>query len=195
MKHCIIIVGLITFCNFLQACMIKITPEKTSGNLNEELKVTISVRNQHIPCPLAINSTEIAIDGGSIINQTDWTKKSATEYEKSITVKLTATPKTIINVKRACDIKTSQATAQIDVKNNISTDFKTLTQTIKETTTTVLNKLGQLYLLRSNLQTLNQLEKDPKLKKQISNLIGELDSILKSSRKLATRCSLLLKGL
>ncbi|MCX7785901.1 MAG: hypothetical protein N2201_06745 [candidate division WOR-3 bacterium] len=187
-----LIISLITS---IHACTIKITPEKSSGTIGEEIKVLISVRNQHIPCPLDITASEISVDGGKILSQTDWNKKSATEYEKSLIVKLTAEPKTLISVKRVCDIKTSQTTAQIEVKNNSPSDFKTINLALKETTTKLLDGLGKLHSLRANLETLNKQEKDPKTKKKISDLIAQIDSVVKHSKKFVTQCSLLLKGL
>lgn len=189
------VIGLISLITSAQACTIKITPEKSSGIIGEEIKVNISVRNQHIPCPLDIKATEISVDGGTIVNQTDWNKKNATEYEKSLTVKLTAPPKTTISVKRICNIKTSQTTAQIEVKNNTPNDLKTINLNMKETTTKLLQELGKLSTYRSNLEAINQSEKDTKTKKNISELITQLDSIIKHSKKIAKQCSLLLRKL
>lgn len=178
-----------------EACSIKITPDKSFGLVGEEVKVTISVRNQHIPCPLAITASEISVDNGIIVSQTDWQKKNATDYEKSLIIKLTAVPKTSINVKRVCDIKTSQTIAQIEVKNSTPSDFKTINLNLKETTTKLLDELGKLYSLRSNLKTISQSEKDPVQKKKISDIIIQLDSVIKYSQKFVIQCSLLLKSL
>jgi len=64
-------IGLITIA---QACTIKITPEKTTGMAGEEIKTTISLKNQHLLCPLAIDGSDLSITGGTLINQTAWEK-------------------------------------------------------------------------------------------------------------------------
>lgn len=177
----------------LDACTIKITPEKSSGAVGDEIKVTVGVFNQHIPCRLDIDATQITVTGATITNQTAWLKKTATQYEKTLTIKLTTPPKAQVNVQRTCDIKTSQASAQIEITGNLVSDFKTVSQSVKESSNKLLEELAKLSLMRSTLETLSATEKDPATKKKITDLAAKLDSVFKYSQKLANKCSLLLK--
>lgn len=181
--------------SIMQACTIKITPEKTNGVVGEEIKVLLSVKNQHIPCPININESKISVSGATIVNQTEWNKKSTVEYEKSLTIKLTSAGKTEVNLNRSCDIKTLQTSATIEVKNNAPLDVKSTTLSIKETTLKLLTELAKLSSLNDNLKTLSQAEKNATTKKNLAGISTQLDSILKHSKKFASQCSLLLKGL
>jgi uncharacterized membrane protein len=176
-----------------EACIIKITPEKTSGVVGEEVKVLVSVRNIHFPCQLDINASEIVVNGAVITSQTDWKKKSAAEYEKSLVIKLTTSPKATISIKRTCDIKTSEGSYVIEVKSNSKPDFKNTKAELQKSSTNILNELGRLLILQKDLESLSQSEKDPKIKKEVLNLLGQLDSVIKYSKNFAHRCSLLLK--
>jgi len=97
-----------------QACVINIYPDTTSGLIGDTINITVSLRKQHLNCPLPLDSTGIEITGATLVNQTEWLKINIVNYEKTITLILDQAEQATIEVSRHCNIKSTQAIIHID---------------------------------------------------------------------------------
>jgi hypothetical protein len=116
----------IIFASFAQACVINIYPDTTSGSIGDTIHVTVSLKKQHLNCPLPLDSTGIDITGAIIIDQTDWQKKSIVQYEKTVELILNGDSQATIQVSRICNIKPTQATVLILINNPAAINKKTI---------------------------------------------------------------------
>ncbi|MEO0075214.1 MAG: hypothetical protein ABIK31_03805 [candidate division WOR-3 bacterium] len=197
MKHIkIILLSLIVY-SLGYACNITITANKNSAVIGDTIKLTINVKNQHLNCPLSLDSTKINITNASVINQEPWQKKSIIEYEKSIAIKINNTPEVIIEVSRLCHIKESKTTFTIAVTKPIQpqlTNKDTVAKILNSTKTQTQQLLNSFNKLKSYRNELEQLSKN-NLTLNLKPIITNLDSILKFNQPIVETCSLLLKKL
>ncbi len=163
------------------ACDIFVTPSKSKALVGDTVEVKVKVHLIHRRCVLPIEETNVDVQNGKVVWQSDWKKLNRTDYESVYKVVFYKSGKNRILVTRECS----------RVGLSEGSNYVTATYSVDRAISLARNYLGLIAEGKKVKTTLSMLEDVVKwlkgqkeLSREIQSVIPALETVINSGNNL-----------